>query len=85
LTVHRTTAGFWHAYAALPDEIKALADKNFALLRSNPKHPSIHFKPVKEFWSARVGRGWRALALASEDGYDWFWIGSHKDYDRLIS
>jgi hypothetical protein len=84
LTVHTATAGFWRAYQNLPLEIQALADKNFALLRHNPKHPSLHFKPVKDFWSARVGSGWRALALASADGYDWFWIGSHQEYDRII-
>ena len=84
MTVHTATAGFWRAYNALPQEAKALADKNFQLLKKDARHPSLHFKPVKQFWSARVGRGWRALALPSERGYDWFWIGSHDDYERLI-
>ena len=36
------------------------------------------------YWSARVGLRYRALALEVDDGYLWFWIGSHADYDRLI-
>jgi hypothetical protein len=28
---------------------------------------------------------YRALAVGVDDGLLWFWIGSHADYDRLIS
>jgi hypothetical protein len=44
----------------------------------------LHFKPVGRYWSARVGKGWRAVALPSAAGFDWFWIGSHDEYSRLI-
>lgn len=72
-------------YDALPPRVRALADKNFALLKRDPKHPSLHFKHIKDgLWSARVGRDYRALALEGRDGFQWFWIGSHADYDRLI-
>lgn len=72
-------------YVALPLRIRNLADKNFALLKQDPKHPSLHFKRVKDdLWSVRVGRGYRALAIEGKDGFQWFWIGSHADYDRLI-
>lgn len=64
--------------------MRALADKNFDLLKENPRHPSLHFKRVGDVWSVRVGIDYRALALPSADGFDWFWIGSHADYDRLI-
>lgn len=84
MTVHKTTAGFWRRHAALPVEVRALADKNFELLKSDPRHPSLHFKQAGRYWSVRVGIGWRALALRSADGLYWFWIGSHNDYDRLI-
>jgi hypothetical protein len=59
-----------------------LADANFALLKRNPRHPSLQFKKVGRFWSVRVGLRYRALAVEAEDGY--LWIGSHADYDRLI-
>ncbi|GIL02987.1 MAG: hypothetical protein BroJett030_28860 [Alphaproteobacteria bacterium] len=84
MAVHRTTAGYWKHYHALPAEIRALADKNFELLKHDPRHPSLRFKRVGEVWSVRVGIDHRAVALPSADGYDWFWIGGHAEYDRLI-
>src|ERR1700686_4951797 len=41
---HRATEGFWRAYQALPPEIRSRADKQFALLKSNPQYPSLQFK-----------------------------------------
>ena len=65
--------------------MQRLADKSFALLKRDPKHPSLHFKRIDgNLWSARVGLHYRALAIEGEDGFQWFWIGSHADYDRLI-
>jgi hypothetical protein len=76
---------FWEHYRLLPGHIQQLADRNFELLRTDPAHPSLHFKRVGRFRSARVGRGYRALAVEVDDGLLWFWIGNHSDYDRLIS
>ena len=75
---------FWDAYQALPESVRALADKNFALLKADPRHPSLHLKKVGDYWSVRVGLGYRALAVEVDDGLLWFWIGSHKRYDELI-
>lgn len=71
-------------YRTLPSDVRELADKNFKLLRSDSRHPSLHFKKVGKVWSARVGSHFRALATEVDDGYLWFWIGSHADYDGLI-
>nr|WP_210311378.1 hypothetical protein [Rhizobium leucaenae] len=68
----------------MPKHVQELADRNFELLKSNPKHPSLHFKQVGRFWSARVGISWRALAVADGEYLIWFWIGSHTDYDKLL-
>jgi hypothetical protein len=82
---HRATKSFWRLYSELPEDIRDLADKNFVLLRSDPFHPSLHFKTIKpELWSARVGMHFRALAIPENGGYAWIWIGSHAEYDRLI-
>jgi hypothetical protein len=81
---HRATDKFWRLYHALPKDIQLLADRNFALLSENPRHPSLHFKRVGEGWSARAGRNYRALALESPDGFDWVWIGPHDEYNALI-
>jgi len=81
---HFTTPRFWKAYDALPDEVQKLADKNFELLKDDPDHPSLHLKKVGRFWSVRVGRSYRALAAEYDDGFLWFWIGTHAEYDNLI-
>ena len=81
---HRANPKFWRFYEQLPAEVRTLADRNFALLKHDPQHPSLHFKKVGRLWSARIGIHYRALAV--QDGGDmvWFWIGRHDEYDRLI-
>ena len=81
---HSATSRFWASYEALPTEVRALADKNFELLRLNRQHPSLQFKQVGKFWAARAGIHHRALALEVDDGFLWVWVGSHADYDKLI-
>ena len=81
---HRASPRFWRCYRALPRDVQSLADKSYALLKTNPAHPSLHFKKVAQFWSARVGLHCRALAVVSGNDLAWFWIGSHADYDKLI-
>ncbi|HEX8166283.1 MAG TPA: hypothetical protein VF601_10920 [Beijerinckiaceae bacterium] len=81
---HFASPSFWAAYDKLPAPIRALADRNYALLKENPQHPSLHFKKAGRFWSVRVGLRYRALAVEVDDGLLWFWIGSHADYDSMI-
>ena len=82
---HRALPEFWSHYRQLPAEVMELADKNFQLLKANPRHPSLHFKKIGDLWSARVGLHYRALALDDPpDGVVWFWIGRHDQYESLI-
>jgi hypothetical protein len=81
---HFANRRFWNEYQALPESVRALADRNYALLKADPKHPSLHLKRVGDYWSVRVGIGYRALAVEVDDGLLWFWIGSHARYDELI-
>ena len=81
---HVATPKFWTLYKALPADLQELASKNFQLLRRDPTHPSLHFKKVGRFWSARVGIHFRALAVEESSTLVWFWIGPHQDYERLI-
>ena len=80
---HHAAPSFWRAYQQLPEQVRALADKQFEILKANPQHPSLHFKRVGRFHSARVGAHYRALAVDAPDGILWFWIGSHAEYDRI--
>ena len=81
---HRADAGFWEAYDSLPEAIRQQADKAFELMKKDPHHPSVRLKKVGTKWSARVSRKYRAVALETDDGLLWIWIGSHAEYDRII-
>ena len=81
---HYTSPKFWKHYHELPAHIRRLADKQFDLLKQNPKHPSLHLKQVGHFWSVRVGLKYRALAIAGTKGLVWFWVGTHSEYDKLL-
>jgi hypothetical protein len=81
---HFSTPEFWFYYRQLPENVRDLADKNFALLQQDPHHPSLQLKKVGAFWSARVGLRYRALARERSEGLVWFWIGHHRDYDQFL-
>lgn len=82
--MHRTTPQFWKRFDVLPHDVQKLARKNFELLKQDARHPSLQFKQLGEYWSARVGLHYRALALEDEADFVWVWIGSHAEYDKLI-
>jgi hypothetical protein len=44
--IHRANADFWKDYHVLPADIRVPADKQFALLKDNPQHPSLQFKKI---------------------------------------
>jgi hypothetical protein len=83
---HTASKRFWHCFDALPVEARALAERNFALLKANSAHPSLHFKTLGngKFFSVRVGISYRALGIPTDEGVHWFWIGTHAEYDKLI-
>jgi hypothetical protein len=84
----RGTPRFWAAYRELPADIRELARKAYGLFRENPSHPSLQFKRVhtaEPIYAVRVTLGYRALGLLEDDEIVWFWIGSHAEYDRLLS
>lgn len=82
---HLAGPSFWDCYQGLPAEIRNLADRCFSLLKINPQHPSLHLKKINIYWSVRVGRKYRALAVEVSEDLLWFWIGTHAEYDRIIS
>jgi hypothetical protein len=55
---HFATPDFWYLYRRLPTEVRLLADKNFALLRTDHNHPRSgsagpHVRvtrPLSGFW-----------------------------------
>jgi len=84
----RTTERFRKALAALPEHVQERARAAFRQFQQDPTHPSLRFKQVhatRPIFSARVGLGYRALAVRDEQIYVWFWIGTHSDYDHLLT
>ena len=81
---HRTTSAFWKHYRLLPKSIQTLADRHFLLLKSDPRHPSLRLKKVRNLVAVRVDTNFRAVGNLLPDGVLWFWIGSHDEYERLI-
>jgi len=81
---HFASQEFWESYRKLPDSVRKLADMNFELLESDSRHPSLRFKKVGRFFSARVGPSHRVLGVEVEGGVLWFWIGSYADSDNIL-
>ena len=84
----RITKSFRKHFERLPEEAQKQARKAYTLWRESPYHGSLQFKRVSQrqpIYSVRVGLGWRALGLQEADTVYWFWIGSHGEYDELLS
>jgi len=83
-----STKRFRQAFEQLPPQPQRQARQAYRLFQQNPYHPSLRFKQVhatKPIYSVRAGLGYRALGVRDNDDIIWFWIGSHADYDKLIS
>jgi hypothetical protein len=78
------TASFWKAYSGLSAAIQKAARKQYRLWMLDQRHPSLQFKKVGPFWSARVTDDYRGLAVLKDGTYFWFWIGTHAEYDRFL-
>jgi len=82
-----TTKRFRKCFENLPKRIQDQARGNYKIWKKDIEHPSLHFKKIsdKSIFSVRVSLGYRALGVKKGDTMIWFWIGSHSDYDKLIS
>ena len=84
----RTTKTFRKLLSGLPNDVQELAYKQYKLFKKDPWHNSLKFKqvhPKLPIYSARVSKGYRALAKRDKLGVLWFWIGSHSEYNKLLS
>ena len=79
-----TSITFRKQFEKLEPEVRRLARKQFRLWLNDHWHPSLHFKRVGSYWSARVDRDHRALGVQSEGTIVWFYIGKHDEYERRI-
>lgn len=84
----RTTIKFRKAFATLPETAQNQARQAYRQFKQNPTHPSLRFKQVHSklpIYSARISKDYRAVGQKEENTIIWFWIGSHSEYDKLLS
>jgi hypothetical protein len=83
-----TTIRFRKCLNKLPKEVQERARQAYQIWKQNHDYPSLHFKQIdnkQPIYSVRVGLSYRALGIKEEETMIWFWIGSHEDYNNLIS
>jgi len=83
----RTTERFRKSFVELPEQVQRQARAAYKRFRENPYHPSLHFKkisPESPIYSVRINIDHSAVGIREVDEMIWFWIGSHKEYEKLI-
>ena len=83
--ISRVAPEFWQLYRELSAEIQFAARKAHQLFSANPAHPSLKLERLRadpRAWSVRITRDVRAVALRHGDEWLWFWIGTHKEFER---
>ncbi len=86
--ISRTTDAFWKRYETLPLQTRKEAKRAYKAFKQNPYHPSLHFKRVhstRPIFSLRITKDYRAVGIQQDKQIVWFWIGSHGDYDNLLT
>ena len=85
--ISHITADFRKRFERLPLDIQRQAKQSYRLWQSNPQHTSLDYKRVSQtipLYSVRIGLHWRVLALKDAETLNWFWIGPHSQYDKLL-
>jgi len=85
--ISHVTPDFRSLYRNLPGSVRRQARQAFGLFARDPHHPGLRFRkvhPTRPIYSARVGIDYRAVGVRDGDEIDWFWIGSHSEYDHLL-
>lgn len=83
-----TTKSFRDLLSQLPIDIQEKANDAYLQFQQNLNHPSLRFKKVHSslpIYSARITKNYRAVGQLDGDVVIWFWIGSHREYERLLS
>ncbi|MDO9529019.1 MAG: hypothetical protein Q7J27_07665 [Syntrophales bacterium] len=74
------TKNFIRDYRRLPMEIQETVDKQLELLLSNPKHPSLNIKKMKDprnIWEGRITASYRFTFQIIKGSYILRKVGTH--------
>ncbi|WP_146410054.1 ParE family toxin-like protein [Allorhodopirellula heiligendammensis] len=83
-----TTRRFRECFARLPQHIQKQARDAYQLFLVDSSHPGLRFKRIAghaNVYSARITLDYRAVCVLEGDDAKRFWIGTHSDYDKLLS
>ncbi|MEM9540041.1 MAG: hypothetical protein AAGA60_11150 [Cyanobacteria bacterium P01_E01_bin.42] len=83
-----TTEQFRRLFADLPKRIQEQTRTAYRQFKQDPSHPSLRFKkvhPTLPIYSARISKNYRVIGQLDEGIIVWFWVGSHTEYERLLS
>ena len=86
--ISHATDGFWKLHDALPAKIQRQVKSAYQKFQQNPAHLSLQFKQIhqtKPIYSVRINRDYRVVGIKDGNEIIWFWVGSHSDYDKLLS
>lgn len=82
-----TTREFRELLSEAPEPVRTKAEAAYRLWTANPAHPSLRFKKVHDtlpIYSVRIDIDWRAVGILRDGEVLWFWIGPHKEYEKLL-
>ncbi len=79
-----TSLDFRQQLENLPETIQDQAFKQYDLFSQDPFHPSLRLKQIGSYWSVRISRSYRALAIRTGDSFVWIWIGNHDEYESIL-
>lgn len=81
-----TTPKFRKCLSDLPPTVQKKSQETYKKWLIDPA--SVDFRQLKgkkNVWRVSIcGGDWRAVGLVKDDTINWFWIGSHNDYENLI-
>ena len=81
----KRASSFKKLYAQLPEKVQQEADEAYRQFKADLDHPGLHYKQIEgAYYSARIGAGYRALAVRRTSYWLWFWIGTHANYDAFL-
>lgn len=85
--ISRAKRSFWRYFDTLDPRMKRIAEEAYERFRRDPSHPSLHFKKLSgrgDVWTVRINDDFRAACIRRGDTAVWFWIGPHKEFDKLF-
>jgi len=85
------TADFRARFGQLPPNIQQQARDAYKIFKLNPSHPGLRYHQVtikknkRVLQSVSIGIHYRALAQEKSGLLEWFWIGHHSVYDKILA